>query len=248
MRHTAAALSLLLLAATPAAAQPGGPRLLRAPHDLSGVVVLLDAGHDGGNAAHPGATAALVPAGRGRVKACDTVGTSTDAGYPEHAFTFDVVTRAAALLRARGARVVLTRSTDTGVGPCVDRRAAIGNAAHADVAISVHADGGPAAGRGFHVIEPAAGPVQASSHRLALALRAAVRRNTGTSYATYLAGGTGLDRRSDLAGLELSRVPKVFVELANMRNAADARLVTSPAWRERAAVALVDAVRADVHR
>ncbi len=58
MRHTAAALSLLLLAATPAAAQPGGPRLLRAPHDLSGVVVLLDAGHDGGNAAHPGATAA----------------------------------------------------------------------------------------------------------------------------------------------------------------------------------------------
>ena len=39
---------------------------------------------------------------------------------------------------------MLTRSTDTGVGPCVDERAAIGTLAGSDAAISIHGDGGPA--------------------------------------------------------------------------------------------------------
>ena len=50
-----------------------------------------------------------------------------------------------------GARVVLTRTSDTGWGPCITERAAIANRAHADAAISIHADGGPATGRGYHV-------------------------------------------------------------------------------------------------
>ena len=45
----------------------------------------------------------------------------------------------------------MTRSTDTGVGPCVNTRAAIGNAAGADAAVSIHGDGGPVSGRGFDV-------------------------------------------------------------------------------------------------
>ena len=49
------------------------------------------------------------------------------------------------------------RTNDTGLGPCVDMRAKIGNRATgpARLAFSVHADGGPVSGRGFHVIEPA---------------------------------------------------------------------------------------------
>jgi N-acetylmuramoyl-L-alanine amidase len=65
-------------------------------------------------------------------------------------------------------------------------------------------------------------------------MRAAYRRETGVPYATYL-GGRGLSVRSDLGGLNLSDVPKVFVEAANMRNAADAKLLESPAFRERIA-------------
>jgi N-acetylmuramoyl-L-alanine amidase len=42
----------------------------------------------------------------------------------------------------------------------------------------------------------------------------------------------------DLAGLNLSRVPKVFIECANMRNATDAALVTSPRWQATAARAI----------
>ena len=96
-------------------------------------MIVIDPGHNGGNAAHPDIINQLVNVITER-KACDTTGTQTDAGYAEHAFTFDVATRLAALLRKKGAKVVLTRHTDTGVGPCVTQRAAIGNLAHADAA------------------------------------------------------------------------------------------------------------------
>ena len=84
----------------------------------------------------------LVDAGTLR-KACDTAGTATADGYTESAYNLDVALRLARILRAAGARVVLTRTTDTGWGPCITERAAIGNRAHADAAISIHADGGP---------------------------------------------------------------------------------------------------------
>jgi N-acetylmuramoyl-L-alanine amidase len=141
-----------------------------------------------------------------------------------------------------GARVVLTRTTDNGWGPCITRRAAIGNRAHADAAISIHADGGPPAGRGFHVIYPPSirgltDDIAAASRRLALDVRAAFRGGTAEPYSTY-AGRAGLDVRSDLGGLNLSDVPKVFVETANMRNAWDAARLRSAAYRQREAVAL----------
>ena len=41
-------------------------------------------------------------------KPCNTSGTTTAAGYPERAFTFNVVARPADLLRARGVTIVLT--------------------------------------------------------------------------------------------------------------------------------------------
>jgi N-acetylmuramoyl-L-alanine amidase len=210
------------------------------------VTVVLDAGHNGRNAEQPAQLASPVPAG-GFSKPCNTVGASTDAGYPEHAFAFDVVLRTAARLRERGATVVLTRDDDDGFGPCVDARAAVGNRAQADAVVSIHADGGPATGRGFHVIAPALAPdggnaaVLEPSYRLALAVREEFRTATGLPAATYTASD-GLVRRADLAGLNLSRVPAVLLECGNMRNAADAAALSSPAWRERAATAVATAV------
>ena len=163
-------------------------------------------------------------------------------GYAEAAYNFDVAIRLARRPRAAGARVVLTRTTNDRLGPCITERAAIGNRAHADAAISIHADGGPATGRGFHVIYPPSirgltDDIAAAVARLALAVRAAFRAGTGDSVRDLL-GRNGLDVRSDLGGLNLSDVPKVFVETGNMRNAADARLLESPAFRERIARAL----------
>ncbi|HUK68449.1 MAG TPA: N-acetylmuramoyl-L-alanine amidase [Streptosporangiaceae bacterium] len=114
---------------------------------LAGDVIAVDPGHNGGNATHPDSINQLVNVITEK-KACDTTGAETDAGYPEHAFNFDVAIRLAKLLRKDGAKVVLTRHSDTGVGPCVTQRAAIGNRVHADAAISIHADGGPAGGPG----------------------------------------------------------------------------------------------------
>jgi N-acetylmuramoyl-L-alanine amidase len=208
---------------------------------LAGKTVAIDPGHNGGNASHPREISRLVDAGT-LWKPCDAVGASTASGYSEAAYTLDVSLRLARILRRRGARVVLTRRTNTGWGPCITERAAIGNRAHADAAISIHADGGPASGRGFHVIYPPSirgltDDIAPRSHRLALDVRAGYHAGTRMPYATYV-GRQGLDVRSDLGGLNLSDVPKVFVETGNMRNATDASLLTSRRFRARAATAL----------
>jgi N-acetylmuramoyl-L-alanine amidase len=214
---------------------------------LHGKTVVVDPGHNGGNAAHAAEIGRLVDAGTLR-KACDTAGAATAEGYAEAAYNLDVARKLARLLRAAGARVVLTRTSNAGYGPCITTRAAIGNRAGADAAISIHADGGPPSGRGFHVIYPPSiggltDDIASESRRLALAVRAAFRRGTGEPYATYV-GRAGLDVRSDLGGLNLSDVPKVFVETANMRNADDARRLESPAYRQREAEALARGLEA----
>jgi N-acetylmuramoyl-L-alanine amidase len=213
--------------------------------------VVLDPGHNGGNAGASGEINRLVPAG-GFMKPCNTTGAATNAGYPEHAFTFDVGQRAATLLRARGVTVVLTRTDDSGVGPCVDKRAERANDAGAALAVSIHADGAAADVRGFHVIEPALAPdkgnsgILSVSEKAAAELRAAFAATTGEPPATYPGAlvGPGLTRRNDLAGLNLARVPAVFIECANMRNATDAAEVASSAWRQQAAQGITDGVLA----
>lgn len=222
---------------TAAAPAPSGLDALR------GTTIAIDPGHDGGNGANPSIINRTVDYGNG-TKACDTTGTETDDGYPEHAFTWDVAQRLVAILQAHGARVVLTRNSDTGVGPCVTERAAIGNQAHADAAVSIHADGGPASGYGFHVIWPADLPgrttaIVAPSYRLAVALRDAFGIVTGEHTSTYLGRG-GLDQRGDLGGLDLSTVPKVFIECLNMRNAPDAAKAKDPAFRQKTAEGIAE--------
>jgi N-acetylmuramoyl-L-alanine amidase len=209
---------------------------------LHGKTVVIDPGHNGANWSHASEINRLVDAGGFR-KACDTTGTSTNDGYAEAAYNFDVATRLARILRAAGARVVLTRTTNDGVGPCINERAAIGNRAHADAAISIHADGGPSGGSGFHVIYK---PGAARSHRLALAIRAGFRAGTGEPFSTYV-GRDGLDVRTDLGGLNLSTVPKVFIETGNMRNSADAARLESAAYRQREAAALARGLEAFLH-
>jgi N-acetylmuramoyl-L-alanine amidase len=113
--------------------------------------------------------------------------------------------------------------------------------------ISIHADGGPPDGRGFHVISPPSiagytDDIAADSNRLALDVRASYAAGTGMPYATYIGSGNGLSERSDLGGLNLSDVPKVFIETGNMRNADDAQRLVDGGFRQQAANALVQAL------
>ncbi len=211
---------------------------------LSGKVVVLDPGHNGGNASHPAEINALVPAGRGQTKACNTTGTSTNAGYSEHAFNWDVANRVEADLKAKGITVVLTRSSDTGVGPCVNQRAAIGNNANAAAVVSIHADGSDTAGtHGFHV-EYSNPPLNAEqgapSTDLATVLRNTVR-SAGFTTANYI-GHDGLFGRDDLGGLNLSDRPTVLIECGNMRDSGDAALLSSADGRQRIADAIASGI------
>ncbi len=213
-------------------------------YSLVGQVFAIDPGHNGANGANPRIINALVPSGPGQTKACDTTGTEADNGYTEAAFNFDVATRLAADLRARGATVVLTRDSNSGVGPCVNVRAAIGNDVHADAALSIHADGAPAGDRGFAVLLPALFPgynnaVVPPSDRLGSDVVTAFAAGTPMPISDY-DGVNGLQVRDDLGGLNLSTVPKVLIEIGNMKNAADVALEESPTFRQQAADALAN--------
>jgi N-acetylmuramoyl-L-alanine amidase len=57
-------------------------------------------------------------------------------------------------------------------------------------------------------------------------------------------GVGGLEQRSDLAGLNLTTVPKVLIECGNMRNGTDASLLESAAFQQQAAAAMATAITA----
>ncbi|WP_415950643.1 N-acetylmuramoyl-L-alanine amidase [Streptomyces sp. KLOTTS4A1] len=216
---------------------------------LAGKVVVIDPGHNPSNVKHTSEIARQVDIGTNK-KQCDTTGTATNSGYAEAEFTLDVSRRVRALLEEQGATVKLTQNADRPFGPCIDERAEIGNEAGADAVVSVHADGSGAGNRGFHVILPA------SVHSGAADTRAIVEpsRDLGTRIAgrflaatgmrpsNYIGDGTGLDVRRDLGGLNLSKVPKVFIECGNMRDAEDAALLTSASWRQKAARGITDGI------
>ena len=133
--------------------------------------------------------------------------------------------RVKALLEAHGVHIVLTRTSDTGVGPCIDERARIANTPGISAVVSIHADGAPTNGHGFHICEdsrqPAGPAIAAKSHSLTVAIHNALVSGSGLTTATYL-GQNGYYPRDDLAGLNLATVPATFIELGNMRNAGDA--------------------------
>jgi N-acetylmuramoyl-L-alanine amidase len=195
---------------------------------LTGEVVGIDPGHNGLNYTAPAVIDQPIWNGR-EDESCDTTGTETAGGYTEAQFNFNVAT------------VVVTRPNNDGVGPCVTTRAAIINNAHADVAVDIHADGGPSGGRGFAVLEPVAdGPNNAvitASATFGTLLRNTFAADTGMPVSTY-DGVDGIQPRNNLAGLNLTTVPKVLIECGNMQNTTDAALLVSPAFQQSAAAAM----------
>ncbi|MEU7900585.1 N-acetylmuramoyl-L-alanine amidase [Nonomuraea sp. NPDC049152] len=229
----------------PAAGAPGAAAQVR-DKPLDGKTIVVDPGHNGGNFKNPKAINRQVNV-LTQWKACDTTGTSTNDGYSEAAFTWDVSQRLVKILKSRGATVKLTRKDNDSVGPCITERAAIGNKTRADAAISVHADGSAPGNHGFHVIIPKkikgpVDPVVDDSRRLGLAVRDAYKKETGLPYSTYI-GSKALSFRNDLGGLNLSTVPKIFIETGNMRNAGEAAKFENPAFRQRVAQGLADGLQ-----
>jgi N-acetylmuramoyl-L-alanine amidase len=234
-------------AGPPAYADPRAPAAAAAaaaPLPLAGKIVGIDPGHNGRNYTDPSYLDHQVWNGRDQ-EDCDTTGTATDGGYTEALFNFRVAGYLRADLIRDGAQVVMTRTSNNGIGPCVDQRAAIINESHAGVAVDIHADGAPSWGRGFTVLEPVAdGPndrVIASSARLAADVRTAMLAGTAMPVSNY-DGKDGTKLRDDLAGLNLTTVPKILIEAGNMKNPADAAMLTSAAFQQQVAAVLLRAI------
>ncbi|MCT9140402.1 N-acetylmuramoyl-L-alanine amidase, partial [Streptomyces violarus] len=231
---------------TPTASSTSAPA---ASGPLKGKVVVIDPGHNPDNFQHPSEINRKVNIGT-NWKECDTTGTSTNDGYTEAKFTLDVAHRMRTLLEEQGATVKLTQDGDRPYGPCVDERARIGNKAKADAVVSIHADGSGAGNRGFHVILPGAVHAGSADTRAIVAPsrdlgeRVAGRfvAVTGSAPSNYIGDGSGLVTRKDLGGLNLSTVPKVFIECGNMRDSKDAALLTSGAWRQKAAQGISEGI------
>jgi N-acetylmuramoyl-L-alanine amidase len=237
-------LALVLLAATGTAVASGerAPAPGRAP--LAGKIIGIDPGHNGLNYTDPAFLEHRIWNGR-EWEGCDTTGTRTAGGYTEARFTWNVAVYLRADLVKLGARVVMTRNGNHGLGPCVDTRARILDRARANVSIDIHADYGPPAGRGFTILEPVAdGPNHAvikPAIRFGGDVHAAMLRSTKLPVSDYY-GHDGYISRDDLAGLNLTTMPKVLIECGNMNNASDGALLVRPGVQRTIAAALAAAI------
>jgi N-acetylmuramoyl-L-alanine amidase len=207
---------------------------------LAGMAVFLDPGHNG---VYDSSITRQVPNGRGGTKQCNTTGTATNDGYAELALNWDVTLRVRNALNALGARTEMSRNDDNSVGPCVDQRAALANAMHPDAIVSIHADGGPPTGHGFHV-NYSSPPLNAAQGGPAVKLAQVMDdslASAGLQPSNYI-GADGLYGRADLAGLNLAEFPAVLVELGNMKNVDDAARMQSADGRAKYAAAVTEGI------
>lgn len=205
---------------------------------LTGKTIVIDPGHSNGQ--H---LTNKVPDGRGGSKICNTSGTATNSGYPEHTATWEVALILQAELQEKGATVHLTKKDDHADKVCVDRRGQIPNEKHADAFLSIHANGSQSsAPHGFFVMvsNPPLNSAQGEpSRKLARAVSEGLR-GAGLTPSTIF--GADPAPRSDLATLNFAKVPAVMVELGEMRNPQDAQRLSSPQGQQQYASGLAKGI------
>lgn len=205
---------------------------------LAGKTIVIDPGHSNGQ--H---LTNKVPDGRGGSKICNTSGTATNSGYPEHTATWEVALILQAELQEKGATVHLTKKDDHADKVCVDRRGQIPNEKHADAFLSIHANGSQSsAPHGFFVMvsNPPLNSAQGEpSRKLARAVSEGLR-GAGLTPSTIF--GADPAPRSDLATLNFAKVPAVMVELGEMRNPQDAQRLSSPQGQQQYASGLAKGI------
>lgn len=229
---TTLVVGLVLLGALGSPARASAPSGPAGP--LEGRLIVVDPGHQLGNSNPRFAKQLSQTFFNGAItKGCNTTGTATNAGLPEATFTWRVARRLKALLEDAGARVELTRSTNSrdDWGPCVWDRARLANRLGADAMVSIHADGASAGSSGFFAMTPAlirgwTDDVVAVDRRLAKAMIAGMAA-AGAPRSNYI--GHELMVSRDTTSLNVSNVPTVTIEVGNMRNADDARRMSSGA-------------------
>ena len=218
---------------------------------LAGKTIFLDPGHQasaGGRSLN-----AQVPDGRGGKKDCQTTGATGVNGAREHTVNWQISQLVKAGLESQGARVVLSRPDDRGWGGCVDERAAAASRSGAAVAVSLHADstsrGADSAKKGFHMIvpslpipDPTVNRVQSGEGRKASNVMRDSFLAAGFPSANYAGVSNGIQTRPDIAAVNLTKVPAVFIEMGNLSNPAEAAALAGRDGQLKYAMAITDGI------
>ena len=248
------ALAMAVLAA--GAALVGAPAAVSAPPvegPLTGTLIALDPGHQLGNS-NPKffGNLAVTHFNGYETKSCNTTGTATNAGYPEATFNWNVALRVKERLEALGAEVKMTRHSNSWNkwGPCVNERGQFGTKIGADLMLSIHADGADSSGYGFFVMEPSV--IKGWTDDIsAKSIRAGKRFIQGMAAAgaprsTYIDGQMMVT--PTISTLNFSDIPVILVESGNMRNATDAKRMSSPDGQDQYADWIVAGLRAALRK
>ena len=230
-----------------AAPETGGVRLTsRTTGPLSGKVIVLDPGHNGGFKSSIN-NRNYYTFGAGW-RPCAALGTTTYTNVTEHTIVWQLANKMAGLLLAQGATVVLTRADDTGYGPCNNERPEIANREGASLFLSLHVDGNDTTTlRGFHLTyssRMAGGDAltQESAKAAGIVLRHMLQGTALPASNYNQTDGVSIITRTDLAVLDGIRgAPAVLLETGNSRNPDDVALLTSEAGQLSVAQALVAA-------
>ncbi|MGV6992453.1 MULTISPECIES: N-acetylmuramoyl-L-alanine amidase [Gordonia] len=218
---------------------------------LAGKTIFLDPGHQASAAGR--SLSAQVSDGRGGKKDCQTTGATGVNGAKEHTVNWQITQLVKAGLESQGARVVLSRPDDLGWGGCVDERAAAASRSGAAVAVSLHADstsrGADGAKKGFHMIVPSLPIPDASVNRVQSGegrKASTVMRDSflaaGFPSANYAGVNNGIQTRPDIAAVNLTKVPAVFIEMGNLSNPAEAAALAGRDGQLKYATAITDGI------
>ncbi|MBC7288247.1 MAG: N-acetylmuramoyl-L-alanine amidase [Armatimonadetes bacterium] len=194
---------------------------IRRPFDsptLSGKTIVLDPGHGGADS-----------------------GATGPGGLQEKTVNLDIALRAAEVLRAQGASVVLTRTADASVAPPgsptsveLEARRLVATRAGADIFVSIHNNSVDGAGA-RNVAGTEAYYWTAFSQPLARHLSAAVSAALGTQNRFVASRPFSVLRSTDC--------PRALVECAYLSNPDEAAYMARPEFRARAAEGIVAGIR-----
>ena len=196
-------------------------------------VVVIDAGHQARGDSR------REPIGPGSRKTKPRVSWGTSgvvSRKAESAIDLKVALKLRSELQKRGVTVVMVRTSQR-VNLSNSRRAKIANAAQADLTVRIHCDSAGRSTRGLLTIVPAKNrwttPIVSSSASAGKLIHASTLAATG-------ARSRGVARRGDMTGFNWSKVPSVIVEMGNMRNRTDDRLLNSAVYQDKLVTGIAD--------
>jgi len=176
------------------------------PLPVSSKLVVLDPGHGGSD---PGGV----------------VGS-----YLEKDYNLDISLRVYNILKSKGVKVEITRTTDVFVA--LNDRADFANNKNADLFVSIHNNIMPSSYKGSMVLYY---PTSYKGKAYAQIIQNNLVKDLGT-------GNIGIDDRGDLVVLKRTKMPAVLIEVACMSHPDDMALLNTESFRQKAAESIANSI------